>query len=192
LGVDTTRPDGNVSVKPTPVRVVAFGFVIAKLSAVLAPNNWSSASANAFVIVGGVAATNSERPLSAPSVATPIVVTTCSVSEKGPAEETVDPIIVPFPVTVPSSVPPHGPVVHATFAGSKKPLKVLEDEPLYPPALITVDPGEMVKPVSVKRTVKVVTPTTLVILVFRSIVGEVDPGFVAPPNVTIPVPKTPW
>jgi len=41
LGVDTARPDGNVSVNAMPVRGpgLAFGFVIVKFSAVLAPNN---------------------------------------------------------------------------------------------------------------------------------------------------------
>ena len=54
LGVDTTRPDGIVSVNASPVSGSEFGFVIVKLRAVLllGPNNCESA--NALVILGGV------------------------------------------------------------------------------------------------------------------------------------------
>jgi hypothetical protein len=56
FGVDTTRPEGNVSVKATPVKGrTSLGFVIVNRNAVVfGPNNWSSASANDLVSMGGI------------------------------------------------------------------------------------------------------------------------------------------
>src|SRR5437773_260375 len=56
FGVETTRPAGSVSVKPTPVNVEALGLVIVKLSEVEPPSGMLAAP-NAFTIVGGATAT---------------------------------------------------------------------------------------------------------------------------------------
>src|SRR6266550_3212246 len=55
FGVETTRPAGNVSVKPTPVNVVALGLLMVKLSGV-DPFSPMLAAPNDFAIVGGTVA----------------------------------------------------------------------------------------------------------------------------------------
>jgi hypothetical protein len=52
FGVEMTRPAGSVSLKPTPVSVVVFGFVMVKLSEV-DPFSGILAAPNALLIVGG-------------------------------------------------------------------------------------------------------------------------------------------
>jgi hypothetical protein len=53
FGVDTTRPEGKVSVKPTAVReTVAFGLMMSKLKAVEPPIRIVDA-ANALLMTGG-------------------------------------------------------------------------------------------------------------------------------------------
>jgi hypothetical protein len=53
LGVATTNPDGNVSVKPTPVSVITeFGFVMVKLKVVV-PLSGIEATPKALLIFGG-------------------------------------------------------------------------------------------------------------------------------------------
>ena len=51
FGVATTSPAGNVSLKPTPVNGVAFGFVILKVRLVVPPNGIVSAAAETASIV---------------------------------------------------------------------------------------------------------------------------------------------
>ena len=52
FGVETTRPAGSVSVNPTPVRAIAFGLAIVKLSEV-EPFSGMLAAPNALLISGG-------------------------------------------------------------------------------------------------------------------------------------------
>src|SRR5438105_5712780 len=69
IGVETTSPDGNVSVKPTPLNVEALGLLMVKLSDVDPPTAML-ATPKDFVIVGGATAITTPvgiRPMRLPA-----------------------------------------------------------------------------------------------------------------------------
>jgi hypothetical protein len=123
FGVETTRPAGNVSGKPTPVNVVAaLGLLMVKLSEV-APFSGMLAAPNDFTIVGGTAAAPRvtrailfvapsvyQRLLSGPVTMPPLA----PCPPAGTANEVITPAVVIRPITaVPLPVNqrfPSGPV----------------------------------------------------------------------------------
>ena len=95
FGVETTRPAGNVSVKPTPVNVDALGLLMVKLSEVDAFSAMLAAP-KAFTIVGGA--------MAAPVVMRPIWLPLDSVNQRLPSGPAAIPKGSPLAVGIANSV----------------------------------------------------------------------------------------
>jgi hypothetical protein len=148
-GVFTTRPLGNVSVKPTPVNAtVAFGLVIVKL--IVTNPIWGALSlSNDFMIVGGATTVMlAEAVPPAPVFVPPLAELTL------PVVLFFGPAVVPVTVTMKMQLPPAAivPPVSVIVAGAVV-VTVPPPQPLTEP-FTTVNPAG-----SVSVTVTPVSPT---------------------------------
>jgi hypothetical protein len=109
LGVEITKPAGSVSLKPTPVSVVVFGFVMVKLSEV-DPFSGMLAAPNALLIVDG--ATTVMLAVAVPLVPPSVELTTTLLL--------LSPAVVPVTFTV---------TAQEALAASVPPDKLSEPEP---------------------------------------------------------------
>jgi len=95
FGVETTRPAGNVSVKPTPVNVDALGLLMVKVSEVDAFSAMLAAPKD-FTTVGGA--------MAAPVVMRPIWLPLDSVNQRAPSGPAAIPKGSPLAVGIANSV----------------------------------------------------------------------------------------
>jgi len=123
LGVETTRPDGNVSVKATPVSatVLAAGLVMVKVSEVV-PFNATVEVPKLLAMTGGATTTN---------VAVAVAPVPPLVEEMAPVVLVKEPAAVPVTLTV---------MVQVALAAKVAPLRVT----LVPPAVAKVLPPQLV------------------------------------------------
>jgi hypothetical protein len=190
LGVATTRPEGNVSVKPTPVsEVPVLVFDTVKVNVVL-PFKATLAAPNDFVMVGGPSTLTVAVLLVAPA---PLSL-----------EETVPVVLACAPAEIPITLTPN---VHDPLAAIVAPVRFRLPAPavavIVPPPQLPVKPFgvEINKPagkVSLKATpVSEVTLAIGLVMVKLSVVEPLS-GIVAAPNAlvivgadTTPVPVSP-
>jgi hypothetical protein len=174
FGVETTRPAGNVSLKPIPVSVDAFGLVSVKPSEVVPPTTMLPAP-NAFAIVGGAAAATTTLADAVRPVPPWTEVT-------APVTLFLVPTVVPVTLTL---------NVQDALDASDAPARVTVLDPAV--AVIVPPPQLPVSPLGVETTRPAgsvsVTPTPVNVDALGLVIvrlSEVDPF-----NGTVPAPKRP-